>query len=295
MKKISFLLLACLFMASVSVSKLSAQIVLEQSYDTTAYNFSYVKLQHFGEKYLVAGTKSNMFKIKLYNLNHSLWKNISNISVPAISNPSFGNLSAKVLFVSDSLFAVDTLIEFMFSVNYRDTINNFNFDRLLTYIFNENGVQLFFDSSGIYNPYYQGIPSEFWPIVNTSQGTKMILFQQKPKLFASKVFSLPGRYLNANKNYVLDQAQIAETAEKMQLYPNPASDYTTISYQLPNDIEIAKMVFYDLNGKMVKSFTIDHTFTSLRLSVFDLNAGSYYCQVEGENRVLSSKKLIKIN
>lgn len=297
MKNTNYTLIVCFLFTILYESKLFAQIVLEQNYDSSAYNFTYVKMQHYGEKYVVAKTKSNNFDIKFYNLNHSLWKSITNVAVPVTAQPSFG-ISAtvkKVLFVSDSLFAVDTLVEFMYTVHYPDTSSGIYFTKMLTYVYNENGVQLFFDSLGIYDKYYQGMSTEYWPIVNTSQGTKMILFQEKPYHSSTRVYSLPGSYLNANKNYLLDQALDAVATEKMQIFPNPSTDFTTISYSLPSDVETAKMVFYDLNGTMVKYFTIDSAFTSLKLSVFDLKSGSYYCQVESESRILSTKKLIKIN
>ncbi|MBK9477945.1 MAG: T9SS type A sorting domain-containing protein [Bacteroidetes bacterium] len=278
----------------------SAQIVLENSYDTASYSLSYVRLQHNGEKYVAirhSNFSSAYQSMKFYNLNHSIWKTINLSSLPIITGP-FGGSSRAILFVSDSLFATDTLIEFMYSISYGDTIPGSGggavFSNMYTYIYNENLTSIFSDNVGLYNGNYSGFPEEKWPIINTTQGTKMILNSTYP-LFQAKVYSLPGIYINANKSYVLDQAQVPESAEKMNIYPNPSSDYTIVSYSLPKDVETAKMVFYDLNGKMVKSFTIDHTFTNLRLSVYDLNTGSYYCQVEGENRVLSGKKLIKIN
>ncbi len=295
--KLSYILSLLLVTISI-ISK--AQIALEQDYDTAQFQLSYIKLQHYGEKYAwvsnpaLGAVGQATRKINLYNLNHSLWKTINIASMPYIPKP-LGSNNTSILFISDSLFATDTLIEFMYTGSYGDTIGlGVITTKYQTTIYNENMVQLFTCDCGLYRINNNDTPSQFTePIFNTSQGTKMILNSISP--YKAKVYSLPGMYINANKSYVLSDAQIPVTSERMNIYPNPSFDYTTISYSLPIDIETAKMVFYDLNGKMVKSFTIDHTFTNLRLSVYDLNAGSYYCQVEGENRVLSSKKLIKIN
>ena len=299
MKKLlqaQLLLIAIIFFAP-GVSR--GQFVLEHDYDSSSQQLKYVNFRFNGEKYVrtsfprtSGGGASSVItpEIDIYNLNHSLWKTIPLAGLPR--NPDNATLSTSygLLYISDGLFNKDSLVEFLFTTAEQVIINGSSTTRFETYVFNENLELLFRDS--IAGPWYSNleVPQTYLPIVNTSQGTKMILNGGPSNV--ARVYGLAGLLTTVAEPNGSGNSKDDEGFFK--LFPNPSSNQVTVQYQLPADIATAQLVFYDVAGNRVKQFTVDHSFGDLLLSTADLAAGTYYCRVETAKGSLSGKKMIKI-
>jgi hypothetical protein len=122
----NYFTLACI----ICMSRLDAQITLDNTYSSTTTMWL-VKLQLSGYKYV----KRNGNTIDLYNTNHSLFKTMT---IP----PVFG-VAQGVHYISETLFDTDNLVEYAL-LTYSSSVNTSR-----TYIFKENGTQLFMRDSAV--------------------------------------------------------------------------------------------------------------------------------------------------
>jgi hypothetical protein len=279
------------------------QITLEHKYVGGAPGYlNCLRILHFsshGYMYEYFRPKSTTTgTIFLYNLSHALYKAIDVNTSPAADLSSGGEFS--ILYVSDSLFDTNPVsIEYM--LYYEDSAN---FDAHIR-IMNYSGRTLF--SKDSVEPAWQdGNPWDFYPnaepIFYTPAGYKMILRKGSQYLTfdsSAYVYSLPGALpCNECANGVIinaaSQIEQGNNGGLLNAYPNPAKSSTTIKYQLPDGVNQGDLVFYDLQGKEIKSFTVDRTFDSLLVSTNDLAAGTYLYVLRAGGNYVGSKKMIII-
>ncbi|MCW3103073.1 MAG: hypothetical protein JWO09_1513 [Bacteroidetes bacterium] len=271
------------------ISAAKAQITLEHTYDTASVSSAafipaqlmIVDFEASGQRYVKINRDQK--QIQIYTMGHALTKVISYSAFPQACN----NLP-YVLYLSERLFDPDPDIEFMYiATNCSGTTS--------TYIYKENGTLLF---SAVAAPLIMStIELQQYPIYNTNQGTKMILSFSDG---TAKVYSLPGVLpctspCNSSAATGIHNGGILPPGNMISNpYPNPASTATTIDYSLPENINEGEIVFYDLQGKEIKRFKVDRTFSSLVVSTSDIAAGSYYYQLQVKGNASTSKKLIVI-
>lgn len=78
---------------------------------------------------------------------------------------------------------------------------------------------------------------------------------------------------------------VAQTAS-ISVYPNPATDVVNIA-----GADISKVNFTDINGRTVKSLTVNSTEAAINIS--DLSSGIYMMSVETTDGATTTKKLLK--
>ena len=224
--------------------------------------------------------------INLYNLNHSLYKSITIPPLPHNINGS----NAYVFYISDSLFNVNTAnIEYL--VDYQDT----DFVSHI-YVFDDTGNTIFSKDSAVAQLSWPDPYREF--VFYTPNGYKMILFQSTNNN-ATYVYNLPGALpcsecSNGNLVSSVAPGLRINNGSLMDAYPNPAKNSTTINYELPDGINQGALVFYDLQGKEIKTFTVDRTFNSILVSTADLSAGTYLYVLRAGDNYVGSKKMVII-
>lgn len=76
------------------------------------------------------------------------------------------------------------------------------------------------------------------------------------------------------------------------LYPNPADDYLTLDYNLPENLPSAKLVFFTLSGTVVASFDLENNDKTIKLSTINWNEGTYFYQLSVNGRKLVSNKFL---
>jgi hypothetical protein len=79
----------------------------------------------------------------------------------------------------------------------------------------------------------------------------------------------------------------------IQLYPNPAQDWLTISSTSIEDLPKGKLQLFDSQGKMVKTVAIAPHQQQLKVDVSDLSSGVYLIQIDGKSVSGSSKLIVR--
>ncbi len=79
-----------------------------------------------------------------------------------------------------------------------------------------------------------------------------------------------------------------------QNVPNPFAEQTTISYNIPQNVSFAQILFYDINGRQIKAVDI-HKKGKGQLNVFanDLSNGVYSYTLIVDGKIFETKKMIK--
>ncbi|MGZ4035049.1 MAG: T9SS type A sorting domain-containing protein [Bacteroidia bacterium] len=75
-------------------------------------------------------------------------------------------------------------------------------------------------------------------------------------------------------------------------YPNPANSSVTISYEMKEQYNNGKIVFYDMLGKSVKQVAIADKQGNMKVDVSGLNDGIYFYSIVVDSKAIVTKKLI---
>jgi hypothetical protein len=232
----------------------NAQISFENAYDGTIYQS---KIEVKGNIYYSIDSYNN--ECKIYNLDHSIWKTIG-ISAPP------NNYVYDIQFVSQHLFNEDDLVElvviFYEYVYGNDSTWYFDFT---TKVINENGDELLTVEDGAY-PY----------VFNDEPGSKLLvyIYDYSFNLYPIEtfVYHLPGKLLNSSNPLSFNDGLL------MDPYPNPSRFYITIPYSLDDGISKADLVIYDMNGREIDTYEIDHKFNNIKINTKSYKSGTYaYC------------------
>lgn len=76
------------------------------------------------------------------------------------------------------------------------------------------------------------------------------------------------------------------------IYPNPASHFINLDYELTSKVNNANIRIMNLLGSVVKNVEIDKNSTGIRLDISNLTNGVYFYSVIINNEVYKTKKLI---
>jgi hypothetical protein len=258
-----------------------------------------VNLEVSGMKYIVVNRSENNRNVKLYNLDHSIWKTIDLNSCPLsyhigiaydpltgeiIYDPITGditydttyNYNYDLLYVSENLFNSDNELELMFS------IQSSSFTPSFTGIYNENST-LLFSENGAAPLVRLNIPVVFKPIYNTPNGTKMILSFDNGD---AKVYNLAGQLVN--------EIEENNSQTNLNAYPNPTNGVTTIQYSIPLNSKEATISIFNLNGVKLRDYKVDNTFNELKINANELGTGTYMYSISVNGQLLKSEQLLII-
>ena len=265
------------------------QITFENYYPTGNVLKGYlklVKLSSAGYKYVLNDTNT----ITLYNLNHTVYLNIN---IPPRNPPA--NVAyqgfPQILYVSDELFNTNPA-DIEYFLYYYDASGN-NDCR----VYDQSGNILFTkDSVVIANYDFHGYVDFTNFISYTTSGVKMII----PKQYGTGafVYSLPGTLpcsdcANGTTSNRINSNESPKGGE-VSNYPNPTAGQTTVEYNLPQGITSADLVFYNITGQEIKRFKVTNAFHDILISTADLNAGTYYYQIQTSTGFSVGKKMIVI-
>ena len=80
-----------------------------------------------------------------------------------------------------------------------------------------------------------------------------------------------------------------------QNYPNPTSDgITRVEYQIGNNYINGKIIFHDLQGRIISSINLDSKSGTVDIDVSDLESGIYTYSLVLDGKSISTKKISKI-
>ncbi len=253
-----------------------AQVTLEHNYtntSTSSISLSIVNLTNSGYKYALFGPTN---QIRLYNMNHSLWKTFN---FP--TSPSGRRLHFPGTIISENLFNSDNIVEILY---YTALTTSSSPDS--AFVINENGNITF----------KMGDPTSIYPEIRNMGASTFKLIIKNGSGSSIKIYSLPGTLPcnPCNGTTGIVSQDIEESQMLSNPYPNPTNGRTTINYELPEGVNQGKLVFYTTTGEKVKEFTVDKTFKELQISNEDLSSGTYYYQMQTKNGVSEGKKLVII-
>jgi len=86
--------------------------------------------------------------------------------------------------------------------------------------------------------------------------------------------------------------QLMNNAFISDLYPNPATSFVNINYDLPQEVTSASVRIVNILGSVVKNEVLNKNATSLRMDISDLTNGVYFYSIVINNEVYKTKKLI---
>ena len=260
---IKFILAAGLFLAGASAQ---AQIVPEKVYPGSGY---LTRLSTGDYKYVVTSFLNNQTQVTLYNLNHSVYKQIM--------VPLFGAAysSGYLLYLSDALFDTNpATIEYAVSYYGRQLgpIPN------ETVIYSETGARLaVLDSTSSVSIY------------NTPNGTKLLAYNN----FSSSSTTIRREYTRV---YSLAgtlplRAATPGLPEVAGAYPNPAQMLVNLSYSVPTG-QIGTLRVYAIDGRLIRSYQVDSHTNRMEMGTRDLPVGVYVYTVETTAGVSSGQRFI---
>lgn len=268
MKTAIITILATILFALTSKS----QISLENIY-SGKLTFRVANLSQSGFKYYILDQVNN--QIAVYNTNHSIFNTINLPTIP--------NYTCNAVFeLSDNLFDTDNLLEYCASyVNSGGTPKYF--------VISENGTIIL--SCGVRNyPTVYNIGNNVYKLA-----TSVRYLNGTPSKDSVSVYSLPGsRPCEACGGPTSIVKNNTTTNTMPNAYPNPTSTQITIPYTFTNNASKGKINIYDINGKIIREYSVDNTFDNLILDTQDFSAGTYYYNLTTNNGISDAKKIIVI-
>lgn len=76
------------------------------------------------------------------------------------------------------------------------------------------------------------------------------------------------------------------------VYPNPASDYVMVDYNITGNLNEAKLTFYSLLGSQIAEYDLDKFDKNIRVSTSNLASGIYLYQLSVDGQKLMTKKFL---
>jgi hypothetical protein len=105
-----------------------------------------------------------------------------------------------------------------------------------------------------------------------------------------------GSLVGGNQNYslIVSGPQVTLSNESFNandfaVYPNPANDFIVVT---TNSLLIETASFYDVQGRLVKSITVNNESEQIRLDIQDLDSGVYILKLSSQGKEIN-KKIIK--
>lgn len=130
------------------------------------------------------------------------------------------------------------------------------------------------------------------PLVKGMQEQQQMIEDQKQMIaiLQQQVSDLQNAQTNATTG--LDQ-QLGSTVSMDQNVPNPFTNETVVNFNLPQQINTAYLVVYDLSGKQLKKFQLDQRgASSITITSDNLAAGMYIYTIIADGQPVSSKRMI---
>jgi trimeric autotransporter adhesin len=86
--------------------------------------------------------------------------------------------------------------------------------------------------------------------------------------------------------------EVKKKEMKLSVNPNPLGDKAIIQYELPAEVKKAVFTLYDLQGKLIKSVSLDPKTTSALLNCSDLRNGIYLYDLELDGVSVQRRKIV---
>jgi SMC interacting uncharacterized protein involved in chromosome segregation len=125
---------------------------------------------------------------------------------------------------------------------------------------------------------------------NTLVGREAAELKEEIKALKEEIESLRA-IVNSIKAGTLSIQVNENKAQLFQNIPNPFSQLTTIRYYLPDNIQKANLHISDLQGKLLKIFSLAGK-QSVQIEAGELSAGTFIYSLVIDDKIVDSKKMI---
>ena len=86
--------------------------------------------------------------------------------------------------------------------------------------------------------------------------------------------------------YANDQISVSN------IYPNPASEYAELDFNISSGLREAKLIFYNVLGSQMKEVTLNKNERKLRVNTKDMPTGLYFYQLSIDGKKVATKKML---
>ncbi|MBL7800985.1 MAG: T9SS type A sorting domain-containing protein [Chitinophagales bacterium] len=264
------------FFLTVSCLRLTAQITLEHTFDSTAYgsDLYITDIGNNNSKFVFIDTATNSFS--LYNLDANPF--LLNIPTPDPILPDY-----TVAYITNSLFDCDsTTIEYAF-MSYLTPNLPFRVLR------SDGTVLLHVDSAQ--GPVCYGCiagTKEIVPIVNTQEGAKLVLFKYNSSYIGKTlIYGLCGTLPTTNNIFNFSQDKLF-----VKVYPNPTAMSINFDVTLPDNQKEYEIIIFDSGGGKLKSEVINSSTKKFTLDVSNLTNGAYFYSLSNKTKNYQTGKFV---
>lgn len=151
------------------------------------------------------------------------------------------------------------------------------------------------DENGYYSVNYDGLIPV---LVEGMKEQQEVITEQETEIddLKSRMNKLEALLLN-NSSHINDNSlNIQENSDFSNIVlkqnsPNPFSNETTIEYELPASLNIAQLVIYDLNGRVVTSYDITEK-GNVKFDSSKLSNGTYIYAIVADGKSVATQKMV---
>jgi hypothetical protein len=246
------------------IGQTNAQITLEHTYATVDQpSLKLVNLSISGYKYTYYDSGSK--QIRIYNLDHTLWKSIGLI-VPN------GAWVLGDYYLAEELFDTDPYCEVAFVVSVNNTVTTIVRSELGNNIISLTGRQSL-------------------RIVNSgTSGWKMIVGRVVNNVWEDEVYALPGTGMPMRISSENDDILQGLT---MKVFPNPAANSVQVSYSVPTEYIHVECIIINNLGQEVSSMILPNNAGTVGIDISKFTSGKYIVLLKSNGQLLVNSVFIK--
>lgn len=241
-----------------------SQITFEADY---GHSGTFTKLANSGYKFYIMDVPAQQCRV--YNLDHSLWKTID-LEVPV------DQYLYDIRYVSENLFTDDNDLSLCY-IYYSYDVNNQYYTYTANFI-KDDGTSLL-SVEGCQYVYVNTINDE----------AKMTLYVYNysisPYSITTVIYDLPGQLVSNGEGSEFE-------AFSQMAYPNPANNYSMITYELPDGTDQGEIVLSNADGVQIQNYHVYRQFNDLMINTAQLPKGIYFYHLEAKGYKSEAKKIV---
>jgi hypothetical protein len=261
----------------LSGNHLNAQITLQHTVDSAYIGewFYYTDIGNNDYKYVFLHPNSNSFS--LHNMDMTPY--LTNVQIPSTGDSII--TGSTIIYITKTLFDCDsTNIEYVFTNPTNGFTSPFRVYRtdgtLLLQVDDANGPYCFGCYGGAYN---------IKPIINTSDGTKLLVQKYPNQVGQILVYSLCGTLPTTVYDF-------SENQTFVKIFPNPTSGELNFEIIPPNNQEEFELVILDNNAKETSRQKVALSNNRYSMDVSTISSGTYFYSLASKSQVYQSGKFI---
>lgn len=236
-------------------------------------------------------------KIKLYNFDGTIYKTIDLTNFNVTGGFSIVNISQNIV-------NTDNKIELMVEKGTTDAATGGS--GITGFMIINEDLQTLFEIDN-YSPYFSDNGSTGAPgmqklitgkyntykthfLQQTNNGVKLLLENRVSDTSGNNTVSIKVFKLGGTAS--LNKTAVKPTEIATKIYPNPSSNSFNLEYKLPNGITNGTVHIYNINGNLVKQFSVTKNTNSLKVTNHNLASGIYLYKVFAKKYTSKARKLI---